>query len=77
MRQNLAIGGSFVAPPPLTAAAAALVTLQGVGVVNQSSYEWAVENLPLFESSDGDLNAAYYYRAKSYKSHMMRTDCEN
>ena len=44
--------------------------------MNQSSYEWAVENLPLFESSDDDLNQAYYYRAKSYKSHMMRTDCE-
>ena len=29
----------------------------GVGVVNQSSYEWAVENLPLFESSDEDLYA--------------------
>ena len=27
----------------------------GVGIVNQSSYEWAVENLPLFESSDEDL----------------------
>ena len=27
----------------------------GVGVVNQSSYEWAVDNLPLFESSDEDL----------------------
>ena len=26
-----------------------------VGVVNQSSYAWAVENLPLFESSDEDL----------------------
>lgn len=46
----------------------------GVGVVNESSFEWAVENLPLFESSDADLNDAYYYRAKSYKSHMMRTD---
>lgn len=46
----------------------------GAGVVNQSSYEWAVENLPLFDSSDTDFNQAYYYRAKSYKSHMMRTD---
>ena len=46
----------------------------GVGEVNQSSYEWAVENLPLFESSDDDLNQAYYYRAKSYKSHLVPTD---
>ena len=30
-------------------------------IVNQSSFEWAVENLPLFESSDTDLNDAYYY----------------
>ena len=43
-------------------------------MVNQSSYEWAVSNLPLFDSSNDDLNIAYYYRAKSYKSHMMRTD---
>ena len=46
----------------------------GAGVVNESSFEWAVANLPLFESSDEDLNAAYYYRAKSYRSHLMRTD---
>ena len=35
---------------------------------------WATANLPLFDSSDKDLVDAYYYRAKSYKSHMMRTD---
>jgi hypothetical protein len=46
----------------------------GVGVINQSSYEWAVENMPLFESSDEDLNAAYYYRAKTYKTHLIQTD---
>ena len=46
----------------------------GVGVVNQSTFEWASENLPLFDCDDEDLVSAYYYRAKSYKSHMMRTD---
>jgi hypothetical protein len=46
----------------------------GVGVVNQSTFQWASANLPLFDSSDEDFVSAYYYRAKSYKSHMMRTD---
>ena len=45
----------------------------GAGQINQSSYEWAVANLPLFESSDKDLVDAYYYRAKSYKSHLVQT----
>ena len=35
--------------------------------------EWAVENLPLFDSSDKDLVSAYYYRAKTYKSHLIPT----
>ena len=30
----------------------------GVDAINVSSYEWAVENLPLFDSSDDDLVAA-------------------
>ena len=51
-----------------------LALCQGAGQVNESTFEWAVANLPLFASSDSDLNAAYYYRAKSYKSHLMRTD---
>merc|ERR1719359_1682054 len=46
----------------------------GAGIVNQSSYEFSVANLPLFDSSDADLVAAYYYRAKSYKSHLIQTD---
>lgn len=46
----------------------------GVGVINVSSYEFAIQNLPLFECSDPDLTAAYYYRAKTYKSHLVSTD---
>ena len=46
----------------------------GVGVVNASSFAWASENLPLFDASDADLVGAYYYRAKSYKSHLEPTD---
>ena len=46
----------------------------GVGVVNASTFAWASENLPLFDASDADLVGAYYYRAKSYKSHLEPTD---
>tara|TARA_B110000208_G_scaffold178188_1_gene225972 strand:- start:1669 stop:2997 length:1329 start_codon:yes stop_codon:yes gene_type:complete len=46
----------------------------GAGVVNESSYEWATSNLPLFEVSDADIQATYYYRAKAYKTHLMRTE---
>jgi hypothetical protein len=45
----------------------------GAGEVNGSSYNWARDNLPLFEASDADMQAAYYYRAKSYRSHMTPT----
>ena len=46
----------------------------GVGVVNDSTFEWATQNLPLFEASDADMQASYYFRAKVYKSHLLRTD---
>ena len=46
----------------------------GVGVVNESSFQWAVANLPLFDSSDADLTSAYYFRAKSYRAHLVQTD---
>ena len=46
----------------------------GVGVINETSFEWATANLPLFESSDDDLTGAYYFRAKTYRSHVIQTD---
>jgi hypothetical protein len=46
----------------------------GSGDVNQTSFEWAAANLPLFDSSDADLTAAYYFRAKTYRSHLVQTD---
>ena len=46
----------------------------GSGEVNQSSFEWAVSNLPLFNSSDADITEAFYFRAKTYKSHLVQTD---
>jgi hypothetical protein len=33
----------------------------GVGVINQSTYAWGVENLPLFDSSDKDMVDAYVH----------------
>jgi len=36
-----------------------------------------MENLPLFESSDPDIENAYYFRSKSYHSHMMPTGYVN
>ena len=46
----------------------------GSGVVNDSSYKWAITNLPLFDASDADIVSAYYYRAKTYRSHLIQTD---
>lgn len=46
----------------------------GAGEVNESTYQWATSNLPLFEVSDADVQATYYYRAKAYKTHLMRTE---
>jgi hypothetical protein len=44
------------------------------GGVNTSTYEWAVENLPFFDTDDEDLVSAYYFRIKTYKSHIIETD---
>lgn len=46
----------------------------GANKVNESSFEWSINNYPLFDSSDDDLVKAYYYRAKAYKSHLIQTD---
>ena len=46
----------------------------GVGIVNESTFAFAIENLPLFDSDNSDLVAAYYYRVKSYKSHLIPTE---
>eukprot|EP01043_Picozoa_sp_COSAG02_P004736 COSAG02_NODE_125_length_34972_cov_101.069997_16_plen_589_part_00 len=45
----------------------------GANEVNESSFQWATDNLPLFEVSDVDMQATYYYRAKAYKTHLLRT----
>lgn len=42
--------------------------------VNDSTYVWATENIPFFDCDDPDLVAAYYFRVKTYKSHIIHTD---
>ena len=46
----------------------------GSGEVNQSTFEWATHNLPLFDSSDDDITRSYYFRAKTYRFHLVQTD---
>jgi hypothetical protein len=45
----------------------------GVGEINETTFEWAQENVPFFDSSDADLTEAYYFRWKTYHSHMNPT----
>ena len=47
---------------------------QQCGVVNASTFAWAQENLPFFDSSDQELVDAYYYRIKTLKSHIIKTE---
>ena len=35
----------------------------GVGAVNTTTFEWVAANLPLFETSDQDMQSAYYFRS--------------
>lgn len=34
----------------------------------------ATANIPFFDCDDKDIVDAYYYRIKTFKSHMMKTD---
>jgi hypothetical protein len=45
----------------------------GVGAVNTSVFGWAEENVPFFDCSDQDLVQAYYFRWKTFHSHMNPT----
>eukprot|EP00041_Stephanoeca_diplocostata_P031138 m.963503 g.963503 ORF g.963503 m.963503 type:complete len:887 (-) comp23896_c0_seq2:3267-5927(-) len=47
---------------------------QACNVVNESTYSWAMENLPFFDASDKDIMDAYYFRIKSYRSHLIETE---
>ena len=44
------------------------------GIVNKSTFEWAKQNLPFFDTSDQDLVKSFYFRIKTYKSHVQQTD---
>eukprot|EP00911_Craspedida_sp_UC1_P002994 UC1_evm4s2186 len=36
-------------------------------------YDWAVENIPLFEAANGTLEDVYYFRWRSFRSHIHNT----
>ena len=36
---------------------------------------WAQENIPLFESANSTLDLVYYFRWRTYKSHIHPTNC--
>ena len=47
----------------------------GSGAINETTFDWATENVPFFETDDADIQTAYYFRAKTYHSHMIPTEC--
>ena len=44
------------------------------GQVNESTFRWAQEQIPFFEVDNADILAAYYFRVKSYRSHLIHTE---
>jgi hypothetical protein len=38
---------------------------------------WASENIPLFESANSTLDLVYYFRWRTYKSHIHPTNCSS
>ena len=44
------------------------------GQVNESTFRWAQEQIPFFEVDNANILAAYYYRVKSYRSHLIHTE---
>lgn len=36
---------------------------------------WATDNIPLFESANSTLDLVYYFRWRTYKSHIHPTNC--
>ena len=38
-----------------------------------SDFDWAVRNIPLFESANRTLDNVYYFRWRTYKSHIHAT----
>ena len=42
-----------------------------------SDFGWATENIPLFESANSTLDLVYYFRWRTYKSHIHPTNCSD
>ena len=40
---------------------------------NRSSWDWLKDNIPLFESSDEDLEEIYYFRWWTFRKHIVKT----
>ena len=41
------------------------------GPFNQPAFDWAKDNVPFFECSDKDLEAAFSFRWRSYFTHLI------
>jgi len=39
-----------------------------------SDYAWAVDSIPLFESANATLDRVYYFRWRTYKTHIHPTN---
>ena len=44
------------------------------GPLNEQAFAWAKANVPFFESSDKDLEAAYAFRWRAYFTHLIPTN---
>lgn len=71
---------SFVEVPPPTAAAVDtgpyyLLKPERFATPLGDDLEWARQNIPLFESANATLDLVYYFRWRTYKSHIHPTNC--
>ena len=44
------------------------------GEINETTFEWAQEQMPFLDIDDPDILAAYYFRIKTYRSHVIKTE---
>ena len=44
------------------------------GPLNEPAFQWATANVPFFECSDKDLEAAYAFRWRAYFTHLIPTN---
>ena len=71
-------GGAFVPDDSARAPAASpyyLLEPSAFATPLGDDLAWAVENIPLFESANATLDMVYYFRWRTYKSHIHPTNC--